>query len=228
MSKYIRLSYILDKATPSYGNRDSFSYVPTSSIKNGDSANTSSWTFTCNHIGTHIDVPFHFSDKGKKTYEIPIEEFIFDKVYLAEVPIDVGCLIAPEHLSCLVDIPKDIELLIIRTGYEHYRCDEKYWKNGPGFDPTIPSYLRANFPNLRCVGFDFISISSWVFRDQGRLAHKEFLAPEDGGRYILAIEDMFLSEVKRPIDSVVVAPIFCVDGNGGPVTVYAKYKDNEK
>lgn len=228
MSKYIRLSYTLDDATPSYGNRDGFNYVSTSSIKNGGSANTSSWTFTCNHIGTHIDVPFHFSDNGKKTYEISIEEFIFDKVYLVEVPIDVACLIGPEHISCLVDIPKDIELLLIRTGYENCRYDEKYWKNGPGFDPRIANYFRVNFPNLRCIGFDFISISSWAYRAKGRLAHKEFLAPEDGGRYILAIEDMMLSEVKRPIDSVIVAPIFCADGNGGPVTVYAKYKNYEK
>ena len=72
MSNYILLSHIISSNTPSYGNRDSVEIRSKSSIENGETANTSTWIFSNNHIGTHIDVPKHFSNDGMKTFEISI------------------------------------------------------------------------------------------------------------------------------------------------------------
>ena len=76
--KYKLLSHIIDNSTPSYGNRDKVVIKTNSSIINGESANTSKCTFSNNHMGTHIDNPYHFCENGKKTYEISIKDINFD------------------------------------------------------------------------------------------------------------------------------------------------------
>ena len=116
-----------------------------------------------------------------------------------------------------------MELLLIRTGFEQKRRDDVYWNDNPGINPDLPDWLRDRFPKLRCVGFDFISVTSWQYRAEGRLAHKAFLAPEKGSREIWAIEDMSLKDAPETIKKVVVAPLLVEDGNGAAVTVIAEY-----
>jgi len=221
-SKYILLSHKLSKETPSYGNRDKIVIEPNSSISAGETANSSRWIFTNNHIGTHIDVPRHFSDTGKCTFDYAIDYFIFNKVALIDLDCKEGHLIGPDDLA-MMNIPSDIEFLAIRTGFENYRCEDKYWNSNPGLKPSLASYLRSRFPKLRCIGFDFISITSWLHRSEGKLAHKAFLCPESGEKEILAIEDMSLLGINQEIDQIIVSPLFMNDGNGGAVTVICKY-----
>ena len=220
---YILLSHRLNPATPSYGNRDRIILRTNSSIKQGETANSSCWIFSNNHIGTHIDVPYHFSESGKRTFEIPIDEFIFNKVQLIDIDCDDACLIGISHFekfSSIID--KNIEILLIRTGFEKFRGNDKYWNDNPGLAPELADYFRINFPSLRCVGFDFISLTSWKYRDIGRLSHRAFLCPEKNKKEILVIEDMLLSNIDKKIFKVVVAPVFMEDGNGGTVTVIAE------
>ena len=113
--------------------------------------------------------------------------------------------------------------LICRTGYEALRGQDDYWNNNPGLAPDLADYLRRSFPRLRCVGFDFISVTSWKHRPEGKVAHKAFLAPENGVREIWAIEDMSLKDVPNQLMRVVVAPLMVEDGNGTAVTVIAEY-----
>ena len=80
----IFLSYPLDQNTPTYGNRDKFIIEPKSQISNGVGANTSSWTFTNNHLGTHMDTPNHFYNSGKKTLDYIAEDFCFDLICFIE------------------------------------------------------------------------------------------------------------------------------------------------
>lgn len=216
----ICLSHIITQSTPSYGSRDKIVLRINSSITAGDSANSSSWFFSNNHIGTHIDSPHHFSQTGQKTYEIPVGDFIFNNVYLVDIPCGNGKLIKIQDFSSF-NIPENVELLLIRTGYELFRSDEKYWEDGPGLAAEMASYFRNEYPQLRCIGFDFISLTSWNFRDEGRKSHTAFLCPEDGGRSILIIEDMAIAKVDASINWTVVAPMFVEDGNGGAVTIFA-------
>ena len=116
-----------------------------------------------------------------------------------------------------------MDLLLIRTGYESLRGQDAYWNDNPGLAPELADYLRERFPMLRCVGFDFISVTSWKHRTEGKLAHKAFLAPENGGKEIWAIEDMSLNDAPENINRVIVAPLMVEDGNGTAVTVIAEY-----
>ena len=221
MSSNICLSHILSQNTPSYGNRDRIFIRANSAIQNGETANTSTWIFSNNHIGTHIDAPYHFCETGRRTYEIPVDEYIFNQVHLIDIPCTNAKLIGIKDLENISEIKKNIELLLIRTGFEHFRQNEKYWNDNPGISPELAGYLRKNYPKLRCIGFDFMSITSWKYRGEGRESHKEFLCPEQGQNAIMAIEDMSLKLIKNQINWVIVAPLFVEDGNGGVVTVFA-------
>lgn len=220
MGQNICLSHLISQSTPSYGNRDRISIKANSSIQKGDTANSSAWTFSNNHIGTHMDAPYHFCEKGKKTYEISIDDYFFNKIQLIDVPCKEAKLIGIKELEQLPLFDKEVELLLIRTGFENFREQESYWNDNPGIAPELADYFRENYPKLRCIGFDFISLTSWNFRVEGRESHKAFLCP-DHGNPILVIEDMALKALKGQINWVIVAPFFVEDGNGGAVTIFA-------
>jgi len=223
MGNYSCLSHIICKDTPSYGNRDQIIIKSNTSIKNGDSANSSSWTFSNNHIGTHIDVPRHFDDEGLKTMDIPIQDFFFNKISLVDIPCSEARLIdETDFMRVLKSIVKDTELLLIRTGFEQFRNEERYWNANPGLAPALAGFFHDNFPFLRCVGFDFISLTSWLHRDMGRKSHKAFLCPDNKAKALMVIEDMALAKAPYSLQHVIVAPIFVEDGNGGAVTIFAE------
>lgn len=222
MSQYVLLSHVLEANTPSYGNRDKVIIRVNSSIKSGETANSSCLILSNNHIGTHIDVPRHFSVDGKRTVDYPIGDYIFDACQVIDLPRTEACLIAPDDIMN-ISIRPDVDMLLIRTGYEVRRGQDAYWNNNPGLHPDLADYLRKTYPKLRCIGFDFISVTSWKYRAEGKLAHKAFLAPEDRAREIWAIEDMSLKDVPTKIEKIIVAPLLVEDGNGGAVTVIAKY-----
>lgn len=221
----ICLSHIISQSTPSYGNRDKIFIRSNSSIAAGSFANSSCWIFSNNHIGTHMDSPYHFCENGKKTFEIPISNFFFYKVGVIDLPCTGAKLIDATDIENLDSIDEDIDLLLIRTGFEKFRTEEKYWNDYPGLMPEPADYFREKFIGLRCVGFDFISLTSWKFRPEGKLSHQEFLCPGGGDRSILIIEDMALDKVRAGLVKVIVAPLFVEDGNGGAVTVFSEVED---
>ncbi|MCR8559733.1 cyclase family protein [Mucilaginibacter sp. BJC16-A38] len=223
MRNNISLSHIISQSTPAYGNRDRIFIRDNSSILKGETANSSCWIFSNNHIGTHIDSPRHFSATGRKTQEFDVNDFFYDKVVLVDIPCTTGILISIEDFKKVEEEIErdDIELLLIRTGYEQYRTIDKYWNDSPGLAAELADYFRNKYHKLRCVGFDFISLTSWNFRPEGRISHKAFLCPTDEEKTILVIEDMALAAVNNSIRSVIVAPMFVEDGNGGAVTVFA-------
>ena len=222
MSQYVLLSHVLKANTPSYGNRDKVIIRVNSSIKSGETANSSCLILSNNHIGTHIDVPRHFSVDGKRTVDYPVSDYVFKACQVIDIPRNEACLIGIEDLKDLIIRP-DVDLLLIRTGFESFRGKDAYWNNNPGLHPNLVYYLRKTYPKLRCIGFDFISVTSWQYRADGRLAHRAFLVPENGEKEIWAIEDMSLKDAPVQIEEVIVAPLFVEDGNGGAVTVIAKY-----
>ena len=220
MSNYIFLSHILNSNTPSYGNRDKLIIEQPSRIVEGESANSSKWTFSNNHLGTHVDVPNHFYNSGKTITNFKPQEWLFNKIQVIDIPCDRAKLIKKEDINC--EINTDIDLLLIRTGYEKFRLIDKYWNDNPGIDPHLCFWLRSNFSNLRAIGFDFISLTSWNFKEEGKKAHQILLSPNGKYSPILIIEDMNFSDLQENIIEVILAPLFVENGNGSPVTVFAK------
>ncbi len=218
-SKAIFLSHVLSNDTVGYGGRKEFNTGLTLSIERGDSCNQSEWRLS-NHVGTHIDSPFHFSNEGKKIDSFEASFWIFTKVHLVDLPTSESIII--EKNNWVEKIPMDCDLLLIKTGFESRRNTENYWAHNPGLSPALGLWLREFRPSIRVIGFDFMSITSYDHRPLGRVAHHSFLHESHVGHPILAIEDMHLSELKSSPQKVIVSPLRILDSDGSPVTVIAE------
>lgn len=215
----IFLSHTLSNDTIGYGGRKEFVTERTLAISKGDSCNQSEWKL-CNHIGTHVDAPFHFSNNGKTLDLYPASFWIFNHVHLVDLPTNESVVL--EKGSWSEAIPLDCELLLIKTGFEKRRNTESYWAHNPGLSPDLGHWLRENRPHLRVVGFDFISITSYDNRPLGKVAHKAFLHEEHKGTPILAVEDMHLDKLFSSPKKVVISPLRIFEADGSPVTVIAE------
>jgi len=222
-TKHVYLSYILDENTPTYGNRNQFFCEKKSDISKGDVANDSSISTTV-HIGTHIDMPYHFFEKGQTIENFGIDYFTSEKVlYIDMIPNDI--ILKDDLLELLdkVENKPEYEFLIIKTGICERRNKEEFWKTNYGFDPSIATYIRKYFSNIRIIGFDSISVSSFANRMLGREAHRAFLDPK---KPLLILEDMDLRELDKDskIAAMDIVPLRIAKCDGLPCTVLAKVK----
>ncbi|MDD7986555.1 cyclase family protein [Lentisphaera marina] len=213
------LSHFLNKNTPLYGNRkENLSIENASCICSGAVANSLKISFN-NHVGTHIDLPKHFDDNGPLLNDYPADFWKFSSIELLDLPCQEEYLISIADLEG--KISEKTDFLIIRTGFEKFRYEEAYWKHNPGVDNKVGLWLRENFPQLRAIGFDFISLNCFQKPDIGTISHREFLSIDYTGHPILIVEDMKLAEITGPIDSLVVAPLLLDKADGVPVTIFA-------
>lgn len=216
----IFLSYTLNPKTPSYGNRNEFKIEKQSSIAQGGTANDSTITTTV-HIGTHLDMPYHFYENGQTIKSFGADFFHFSKVLFLEVQ-PKNYVIKEELIDQLKKIDDlGYDILIVKTGACHYRESEKYWNENYGFHPDVYDTLVSRFPKIRIFGFDTISVSSFQDRPMGKEAHKRFLNPENP---ILLLEDMDLRAINlsTPLNSIIVAPLRIEKCDGLPCTVIVK------
>lgn len=212
------LSHVIGEDTPAWAGRVAFERSDKKSIKcNGDSCNEQSWQFNSNHIGTHIDVPYHFHADGYAVSDMAAGDFVFRKVQLIDHRAGQAELIDLQKF----EIDADADFLLIRTGFESVRAKTDYWEQGPGLTADSGMFLREKFPGIKGVGFDFISLTSYQHRDEGRRAHQVFLDPNGIGHPLLIIEDMHLQKLQRAPSTMIVSPVRVAGADGGPVTVLA-------
>jgi len=217
--KYIYLSHFLTPSTPTYGDRDKFSIQENSSISKGDTANSFSISFSTNHLGTHIDLPKHFYDDGKTLNDFEPSYWVYYNISLVEISKGKGELIIPKDFFD-VPINKESDILLIRTGFEKYRNEKIYWEENPGIDPSVGDYLRNEYPNIRTIGFDFISLTSFQHRALGKESHRNFLNNKD--RFVTIIEDMSLIILGTPPKKIIVVPLLIKNIDSSPVTIIAE------
>lgn len=218
--KRIYLSHIITSETPSYGNKNRFQRQMISSIQKGDIANESRIE-TNVHMGTHIDMPFHFYDNGQTIENYDADFWFFNRAAMIEIE-PKSQIIYKEVIEALEEkrVSSEIEILLVKTGIEKVRTQERFWAENPGFSPQLYDYFIENFPKLRIFGFDSISVSSFTERVIGREAHKRFLNPSYP---ILLLEDMNLENLtpSSKIKEIFVSPLRVGRCDGLPCTVVA-------
>jgi len=219
---WIYLSYPLNNKAFGYGNGDRFEIKQIRNICCGDSSNNSEFKMPT-HYGTHIDFPFHFNEKGKTSSAYQASDFIFSNIEIIEVSNIVDDYLIKNNNLNIDFIDKHIDFLIIKTGFCSKRNKNEYWEKGYGFHPETASFLKINFPNLKAIGFDLISLNSYQNRPIGREAHKAFLIEKD----ILIIEELDLRKVnnKTKIKQLIVAPLLLENADGAPCTIFANIND---
>ena len=190
-------------------------------MANGDTSNSLKFT-SSNHIGTHMDAPRHFIADGRSVDSYSPAELCFNSPCILDVKLAENIRhVGITHLESQSDAAKKIlyscDLLLIRTGAEAFRNDERYWKDGFGLDLGLADYIRQHAPLCRAVGIDTISITAFSDRMLGRKVHNEFLG---GERPFFLMEDMSLKNISMPgLKMVLVAPLRIENGDGAPVSV---------
>lgn len=224
MKKFLFLSHILDDDTPTYGNEYKVNIKKTASIEDGKVANES-WISMPLHVGTHVDMPYHFYEEGQT-----IESY--DPAYwVCEYPLFVsiepkGHIVYEELVDEInnVDLNENIDILLVSTGIEKYREENIFWKNNPGFSEKIYPFLLEKFPKLRFFGIDSISIASLKKPKEGRAVHRAFLNPH---RPILILEDMHLQHISSnmTLQNVIIAPLRIAGVDGMPCSIIATVEE---
>ena len=220
------LSYSLSSALSGYGDGKRISIRKLKSQAKGDSSNNSEISLP-SHFGTHLDFPLHFNLRGKSIDNYNAEDFVFKSVKIIDLQnIKFSSyLISVENLKALeLTENQETDFLFFKTGYCEIRDTEKYWRYGLGFDIGTAEFIKLKFPNLKAIGFDLISLSSYQERKTGRKAHFEFLIEND----LLIIEDVDLRGVstKTKIKQLIVAPIRFENADGTPVTILANIEND--
>ena len=153
---YLSLTHWINETTPSYGNQGGFTRSSLSAIKDGRTANSEQWGFN-NHLGTHIDFPKHFDDKGLSSSDYDNPFFVYDQVgiIVLEKAVLPGHLIVLEEIVDQVkSLPVSTEILLLKTHFEEYRGQDIYWKQNPGYEEALAVLFREHFTSLKAFGFD--------------------------------------------------------------------------
>jgi len=178
-----------------------------------------------NHRGTHVDAPAHFIKDGKKISDYDPKELVFIRPLIIDCPKDAGELIEIGDIN-RVDIT-DSDCIFFRTGFGKYRESntEKYIIQNPGIAPKTISWIRGRFPDVRCLGIDSISISSYQKPELGTESHiGAFNENENLGRPLLLIEDLNLDVLSGDdkVKRIFVFPWFIGSVDSAPCSVLAE------
>lgn len=223
MKRLEYLSYPLQQSNPVYGKPDQvISIKPDKSIDLGDTCNVYTITME-NHWGTHVDCPAHFYSNAKRVTDYPADYWLFSNPQVMNLECKNGQIIT------LDDLPESIEektdCLIIKTGWYKHRMHPVYCLENPGISAELGLWLRNERKNIRAIGFDFISVSSYASREVGRQAHRAFLDPEGNNNPILIIEDMYLGYDLHILKELWVAPLLISSIDSAPCTVIGAFYD---
>ncbi len=172
-----------------------------------------------NHSGTHVDAPWHFIASGLRICDFRLEEFVFERPLCIDVAIGDGQLLEPAHFEPHAEALGQADLLLVRTGYTQVRREapERYALQSPGMSVRGASYLADDFPRLRAIGLDTISLAAMQHLEEGLEAHRILFRGE--GRRFLIIEDMNLDFHLSQLRRVMAVPLFIEGVDSSPCTV---------
>ena len=185
-----------------------------------DGANVFVITFA-NHSGTHIDAPNHVAPGGRALTDFSLEEFRFHSPACIDLALQDDEMIQPEHLEAQRNRIMHKDVLLIRTGYSYWRSvdPERYRFHGPGFSIAAAEYVRAELPELRCIGMDTISFACIAHLEEGMEAHRVLLCPADS--HFLLIEDLNLDHDLSNLKRLELHPWLIVGVDSAPCSAVA-------
>ena len=224
--KYITLSHILEETSPVHIGLKKTEIIPNSQISKGNGYN--SYIISVEkHNGTHVDAPGHFIEGGKIISDYSPDELIFDDPLIVDCPKKGEELIKLEEISDLNLEGKDC--IIFRTGFGKYRKEDPdtYLTLNPGIEPDLVKWLRKNYPEVKCLGIDSVSMSSYGKPEEGKKAHlNAFMENEELNEPLILIEDMKLDHIQNfdSVESIIVAPWQIKGVDSAPCAVIAKIK----
>jgi kynurenine formamidase len=195
-----------------------------SSISRGDHSNKTI-LHLCSHSGTHLDAPKHFNDSGPSAYQLPIEQYIFFAPLLLELPKPNGGAILRAELEAYQRHFETADLVLLRTAWSDLRSHDpqRYASEGPFLHPEA-ARLLMEYPNLKGVGIDAVSIGAPGFREESIATHRILLGNgRADGRFLLILEDFRIDADLGLASRIYAWPLMIEGADGSPITIVAEF-----
>ncbi len=168
--QWIDLSHVLDDQTPVYPGDPPVRCTILSRVEE-DGFQLTEFRLS-SHSSTHIDAPSHFIRNGKQLDEIPIDQFVGRAIV---VDIDDGAAAYDQaHRSLKMG---HCDVILIRSGWDRWYGDEKYFQEHPTLDPERLKPL-LEYP-LKWIGVDMPSPDHPPYPVHTLLLSREILIVEN-------------------------------------------------
>lgn len=182
---------------PNWPGDTPFELTETSKIREGDSVNVMRLT-TSNHMGTHLDAPYHYDDDGARLSGVPLELLVGEAhvVHAAgEGALEPDVL--PEGALA--------ERVLFFTG------QSAHWEAFPEFRPLTPALIHALADRgVRLLGTDSPSVDAFSSKDLP--VHRA--CAQTG---IIIVEGLNLTGVREGRHQLVCLPLNMPDADASPV-----------
>ena len=186
---------------------------------------------TPEHGGTHLDAPVHFSENGRSTEQVPLEQLIAPAVVLditAKASTDRDYRLTRDDVVGFEKVNGTIqegEIVLLRTGWSRHWPDAKAYMGddtpGDASKLSFPSYgedaarLLVEERRVAALGIDTASID--YGRSQDFVVHRIAAA-----RNVPGLENLTNLDRLPARGAIAIAlPIKLEGGSGGPVRVVA-------
>jgi arylformamidase len=164
------------------------------------------------HVGTHVDAPAHMIATGK-TLDHFLADYFVGKAAIADFTEVPSGRISLEAIQKYESIIRQVEFLLIKTGWSQYWGSGKYFDDYPTLTPEAAKWLTGF--SLKGIGLDTMSIDPIDSTDF--TIHKILLSKE-----ILIVEN--LNKLERIADEIFEffsLPLWIKDADGSPVRAIA-------
>lgn len=172
------------------------------------------------HNGTHLDVPFHFFEDGKKLTDYSIRELTFTRVKIVQVEAVQYDYLNPIDIH-LTQLEKQTEVLIIKTRYLNANSSGQKNARNVGLSAEAAKFIRDK-TKLKLIGTDSISISHPENPKEGVQAHRILLSSNVKSEPVLILEDMEIPIEIKEVERLFICPLWGLFPDGGPCSVIAE------
>jgi kynurenine formamidase len=221
------LSYPLSNSSPVWpGNPPAAQTEAFSSIAAGNSSNTTV-LHLFSHSGTHLDAPKHFNDQGATAVELPIETYIFFSPLILEIAKPEGGLIELAEVEPYAEQLATADLALLRTGWSSVRASDpqRYVSEGPLLHPDAARFLLENYPQLKGVAIDAVSIGAPNYRTESRETHRILTGVNRAdGHFLLILEDLRIDSDLGQAVRIYAWPLLIEGSDGSPCTIVAEFR----
>ncbi len=220
------LSYPLRSTDPVWpGNPPPVRSEPFQAIARGDVVNTTI-LHLFSHSGTHLDAPKHFNERGPAAVDLPVDAYVFFAPVVIEVPKPEGGLIHRAELEPFADQLAAADLALLYTGWSAVRPQDprRYVWEGPALHPAAARFLIEQFPRLKAIAIDAVSIGSPQYEEEAIETHQVLTGVgREDGRFLLILEDLRIDPDLDKAVRIYAWPLFIEGSDGSPCTVVAEF-----
>ncbi|WP_173918471.1 arylformamidase [Halobacillus sp. Marseille-Q1614] len=203
--KWIDISMTLNSGTPPWPGDEPFQYKLTWGMEDTGSVNVGQFQAS-NHIGTHVDAPFHYDNDGEKAAALPLDRFAGNALVLNMEGKDV---ITADDLE-----PFDfngVEKLLFRT---------LSWKDRKQFPPSYTvigedTGLFLKEKGIHLIGVDTPSVDPETSKELP--GHHSLYAAD-----IFILEGLVLDHVAPGVYELTAFPLKMEEADGSPVRAVLK------